>query len=222
MLHSARIQSELSRQIKQKELELAEGKISIMLSQIQPHFLYNALTAIAQLCSDDPIKAKKVTMDFSAYLRNNMDSLNHKGLITVEKEISHVKGYLDLEEAIYGDDPDGNRLNVIYRIEAGGFLLPPLTIQPIAENAVKHGVGEKEGGGTIMLSVCEAGDEFQVIITDDGVGYDTNSLLHDGREHIGIENVRRRLEEQCGGTLEISSEIGKGTTAVIKIPNPKT
>ena len=227
-IYYASIQSELSSQIKKKELELknkelelTEGKISIMLSQIQPHFLHNALTAIAQLCDDDPGKAKKATMDFSVYLRNNMESLNHKGLINVDKEISHVKGYLDLEEAIYGDDPGGNKLNVIYRIEAGGFQLPPLTIQPIAENAVKHGVGQKEGGGTVTLSVCETDDEFQVKITDDGVGYDVDCPYDDGREHIGIVNVRRRIKEQCGGTLEISSEIGRGTTAVIRIPkNP--
>ncbi|MCL2800663.1 MAG: histidine kinase [Treponema sp.] len=196
-----------------KELELTENKIAIMLTQIQPHFLFNALSAIAMLCDEDSAKAKKTIADFSLYLRNNMDSLNDKKLISVEKELNHVKGYLELEKAIYGDS-----LNVVYYIEAGGFLLPPLTIQPITENAVKHGIGKKEGGGTVTLSVRENDHEFFIIISDDGAGYDTESLYQDERKRIGIENVRRRLKEQCGGTLEITSEAGKGTTAVITIP----
>jgi len=213
VIYYASIQVELAQAIKQKEIELIENKVYIMLSQIKPHFLYNALSAIAQLCDDDPIKAKKATVDFSTYLRCNMESLDNKGLIRVEKEIDHVKGYLALEKAIYG-----KALNVVYKIEAGGFLLPSLTIQPITENAVKHGIGKKEGGGTITVKVCESGNEFHVIISDNGRGYDTGSMYKDDRSHIGIENVKQRLKEQCRGTLEISSEIGKGTTAVIKIP----
>jgi len=200
-----------------KELELTENKVAIMLSQIQPHFLYNVLSAIAQLCDEDPVKAKKAIMDFSVYLRSNMNSLNDKGLISVEKEISHVKGYLDLEKEIYRD-----ALNVIYHIEAGGFMLPPLSIQPIAENAVKHGIGRKEGGGTVILSVRETDNEFLVTVSDNGAGFNMSDTqanrLKDEQKHIGIENVRRRIEEQCGGTLEISGEPGFGTTAVIRIP----
>jgi len=196
-----------------KELELTENKIAIMLTQIQPHFLYNALSAIAQLCDEDPVKAKKVTMDFSAYLRSNMESLNNKRMIKVEKELNHVKGYLNLEKAIYGDS-----LNVVYKIEATDFMLPPLTIQPIVENAVKHGIGKKEGGGTVILSVNETDKEFLVTVSDDGAGYD-KAKLHSGKqEHTGIENVKQRLKGQCGGTLEISGEPGFGTTVVIKIP----
>ena len=210
------IQSELSKQIKQHELELTESRVSIMLSQIQPHFLHNVLSSIAQLCGENPVKAKKAVMDFSTYLRSNMESLNHKGLINVEKEINHVKGYLDLEKAMYGD-----ALTVVYRVEAAGFSLPPLTIQPIAENAVKHGIGQNESGGTVTVSVCETDYDFAVTVSDDGAGYDTADPRHDGRAHIGIENVRRRLEQQCGGTLDISSETGKGTTAVITIPKTK-
>jgi len=213
-------------QVRQKELELAEGKVSIMLSQIQPHFLYNVLSTIAQLCDEAPAKAKKATLDFSTYLRNNMESLNDNSLISVEKELEHVKGYLHLEKAIFGDEPNGNRLSVIFHIEAGGFFLPPLTIQPIAENAVKHGVGRKEGGGAITISVSENENEFLVAVSDDGVGYDVDGqpAMKSGqsgsvsRNHVGINNVRSRLAVMCGGTLEISSKIGKGTTAVIKIP----
>ena len=182
-------------------------------AQIQLHFLHNALSAIANLCTKNPEKAKKAALDFSAYLRSNMESLSYKGLISIEKELNHVKGYLDLEKAIYG-----NALNVIYNIEASDFLLPPLTVQPIVENAVKHGIGEKEGGGTITISICEAGSENFITIADDGAGYDVHNSGKDEKEHIGITNVSQRIKEQCGGTLEISSEINKGTTVIIKIP----
>ncbi|MCL2804399.1 MAG: histidine kinase [Treponema sp.] len=213
LIYYGSIQSELSQQIKQKELELTKSKVSIMLSQIQPHFLYNALSAIAQLCDEDPEKAKKATVDFSAYLRSNMESLNDKGLIDVEKEINHVKGYLDLEKAMYRD-----ALNVVFNIQAAGFMLPPLSIQPIAENAVKHGIGQKEGGGTITISISEAENEFLVTVSDDGAGYNAENLKDDSQTHIGIENVRQRLKDQCGGTLEISGESGVGTTVVIRVP----
>ena len=199
--------------IAQMESKLAESKISIMLSQIQPHFLYNALTAIAQLCDENPAKAKKATLDFSMYLRSNMVSLTVKGLISVEKELQHVESYLNLEKAIYG-----STLNVIFRIEAGGFLVPPLTIQPIVENAIKHGIGQKEGGGTVTISVRETNMEYIITVADDGAGYDINNPRKDTRKHIGINNVRQRLKEQCRGTLDIISEIDSGTTAAIKIP----
>ncbi|MCL2801103.1 MAG: histidine kinase [Treponema sp.] len=213
LIYYASIQSELSQQIKQKELELTKSKVSIMLSQIQPHFLYNALSAIAQLCDEDPEKAKKATLDFSKYLRSNMESLNDKGLISVEKEIEHVKGYLGLEKSMYRE-----ALNVIYNIESGGFMLPPLSIQPIVENAVKHGIGQKEGGGTITISVSETANEFIVSVSDDGAGYNADNFAEESKTHIGINNVTQRLKEQCGGTLIISSKEKIGTNAVIKIP----
>jgi hypothetical protein len=214
VIYFAGIQSELSKQIKQKELELTESKIAIMLSQIHPHFLFNSLTAIAQLCNENPAQAKKVTIGFSEYLRGNMESLSDKGLISIEKEMNHVEGYLNLEKAIYG-----NALHVIYNIEVNSFSLPPLTIQPIVENAVKHGIGQREGGGTIIISTRETDDNYIITVSDDGVGYNVDSAV-DSQAHksIGINNVRRRLKEQCGGTLKIISEVGKGTTAEIRIP----
>jgi len=141
-----------------------------------------------------------------------MESLNNKELIHIEKELNHVKGYLNLEKAIYGDS-----LTVVYQIEAGGFMLPPLTIQPIVENAVKHGIGKKEGGGTVMLSVRETDKEFLVTVSDDGAGFD-KAMPNDKQKHIGIENVRQRLKAQCGGTLELSCGSFRGTTVEIKIP----
>jgi hypothetical protein len=200
--------------ITQLKSDLTESKVSIMLSQIKPHFLYNALTAIAQLCEENPAKAKKATIDFSIYLRRNMESLEQEGLIRFEKELEHVKSYLDLETAIYGDG-----IEVIYDIKTDDFLLPPLTVQPIVENAVKHGIGKKEGGGTIIISVAQKDNNFIITVTDNGAGFE---VCAPKSESVGINNVRRRLKLQCGGMLETDSEIGKGTTVLIKIPKGET
>jgi hypothetical protein len=212
MLYFAGIQSELSKQVKQKELELTECRVVTMLSQIKPHFLYNALTAIAQLCDEDPKKAKKATIDFFFFLQGNMESLSDRSLISIEKEMAHVKGYLDLEKAIYG-----NALNVTYNIQASRFLLPPLTIQPIVENAVRHGIGKKEGGGSITISINENKADYSIIVSDDGAGHDPTEPLSGKHKHLGIDNVRLRLT-QCGGTIHLTGKIGKGTTVTIAIP----
>jgi len=197
------------------ESKLNENRISIMLSQIQPHFLYNALTAIARLCQKDPAEAKKATINFAQYLRGNMESLTERGLIPVEKELTHIEAYLELEKAIYG-----KALMVVFKIESMDFELPTLTVQPIVENAVKHGIGRREGGGTLTVSVGKTETAHLIVVADDGPGFDfieyirTNDLL----KCVGIENVRRRLAAMCGGSLEFESDPGVGTTATIRIP----
>jgi hypothetical protein len=214
VLVAALVQSNVTLKLIRSELNknLADKRISIMLSQIKPHFLYNALTAIAQLCSEDPEKAKSATINFSAYLRSNMQSIEHEGFISFKNELNHIKSYLDLEKAIYG-----STLNVVYNIGTDNFSLPPLTVQPIVENAVKHGIGRKVGGGTVTISTAETGDSFIITISDNGAGFIPADTI-DEREHIGTVSVRNRLRQQCNATLELSSEPEIGTTAVIKIP----
>jgi two-component system, LytTR family, sensor kinase len=185
----------------------------MMLSQIQPHFLYNALTVISRLCDKDPAKAKKATIEFSAYLRGNMDSLEEIKPISFEKELKHIEGFINLEKAMYGE-----ALNVIYDIKTKDFFLPALTAQSIVENAIKHGIGKREGGGTVRICTSETDNEFLVIVSDDGVGFEYEKAAHNGRLCIGINNVRQRLSVQCGGSLDIKSEIGTGTTVTISIP----
>jgi signal transduction histidine kinase len=197
----------------QLERKLNESRISILLSQIQPHFLYNALAVISRLCDKDPAKAKKATVNFSNYLRGNMSLLESSEMIPFQNELNHTISFLNLENAMYGE-----ALNVIYDIKALDFRLPALTVQPIAENAIKHGIGKKEGGGTVTISTKETEDNYLVIITDDGVGFDSAKNPNDGQQHIGINNVRLRLSAQCGGSLEIKSKPGTGTTATIRIP----
>jgi len=197
----------------QTERKLAESRISIMLSQIQPHFLYNALAVISRLCDKDPAEAKKATVNFSNYLRANMNLLERTEPIPFENELNHTIGFLNLEQAMYGE-----ALNVIYDIQTKNFKLPALTMQPIVENAIKHGIGKKEGGGTVTISTKETDGGYQVIVSDDGIGFEQEKIDDDGQQHIGINNVRLRLSAQCGGSLEIESKPGAGTTASIIIP----
>jgi len=198
-------------QLEKDKRELTEANIRIMLSQIQPHFLYNTLSAIRGLCEADPACAKECIGDFAVFLRANMDSLTNERPISFEQELNHVKSYLNLEQQMYGDE-----LRVEYDIQAAGFFIPALSLQPIVENAVQKGLRKKEGGGTVTVSTGETEEHFTVTVADDGVGFDLKILEESG--HIGIRNVRRRLSALCGGTLHIESVVGTGTTVTISIP----
>lgn len=207
------IQSEQSKLMKQQELELTESRIAVMLSQIQPHFLYNSLGAIQRLCTKDPKLAEETVIEFTKYLRGNMESLSTGKPIMFEKELQHVENYLALEKKRFG-----NRLHVVYEIQARNFTIPVLTLQPLVENAVRHGVTKREEGGTVTIRTEETETHIVVIVTDDGVGFDPSSPKQDGRQHIGIENVQSRLAAMCGGTLTIQSKPGAGTTAILTMP----
>ncbi|MFT3984950.1 MAG: histidine kinase [Lachnospiraceae bacterium] len=208
------IQSRRELHMEQQQKELAEAQVSITLSQIQPHFLYNTLTTIRQLCELDPKDARDAIEDFAMFLRINMDSLTNREPIPFSRELAHVMHYLNLEKRRFGD-----RLQVKYEINAQDFLIPPLTIQPIAENAVRHGILRSEGRGTVQIRSEETDKAYIITVSDDGVGFFTLPADEGkGKSHIGIANVRKRLLSYCGGTLEFSSVPDEGTTVVITIP----
>ena len=208
--------------IKTKQLEtekialnnkLQESRILLMISQIQPHFLYNILNTIYHLCDKDIELAKKAVDDFSTYLRNNINSLSTTELISFDTELAHIKTYIDLEKIRFGEE-----LEVVYNIKTSDFYLPILSIQPLVENAIKHGVSKKRGGGIVTILSYEDESNYIISITDSGVGYDMNQIIDDGKSHIGIQNVKDRLESRVDGKLVIESEIGIGTKAIVYIP----
>lgn len=196
-----------------RERELQDSQTKIMLSQIQPHFLYNALCVIQDLCHGAAPEAEKATVEFSEFLRSNLDSLRATDPIPFTAELKHTRNYLSLEQRRFGDD-----LQVVYDIETMDFSLPALTLEPIVENAVRYGVLQREDGGTVWISTKEEQDAYRVTVRDDGVGFDVTVTKQDGRSHIGIQNVRDRLERMCGGSLVIVSTPGKGTVATITVP----
>lgn len=196
------------------EQELTESQIRMMLSQIQPHFLYNALGTIRALCVRDPKEARKAMDHFAKYLRANMDSLNEHWCIPFTKELEHVKSYLYIEKLRFED-----MLNVEYDIKVSDFDIPPLALQTMVENAVKHGLLPKENGGTIKISTYETDTCYEVVIADDGIGFDQSvKKVDDGRSHIGIANTRQRIMGMCNGTVSIGSKCGVGTTITITLP----
>ena len=198
----------------QMQKELYEAKVSVMVSQIQPHFMYNALTSIAMMCSIDPETAQEATVTFAKYLRGNMDSLKQTKPVPFEKELEHLKKYLYIEKLRFG-----KKLNIAYDIRTTDFVLPQLCIQPLVENAVKHGVGMKKHGGTVTIATRETDAAYEVIISDDGVGFDTaEKRKDDGRSHVGMENTQKRLKEMCSGEVKTESVIGEGTVVTVILP----
>ena len=196
------------------EKELYEAKVRVMVSQIQPHFMYNALSSIAMMCTIDPETAQEAIVQFSDYIRGNMDSLKKTAPVPFDTELEHLKKYLYIEKLRFG-----KKLNIVYDIQADGFELPQLSIQPLVENAVKHGVGMKKKGGTVTISTKETETAFEVIISDDGVGFDPSApKKDDGCSHVGMENTKKRLHDMCGAEIVITSTVGEGTTARVILP----
>lgn len=209
-LRKEKMLQEQETQIAKKNAELEVKNNQIMVSQIQPHFLYNTLSVIDCLCDIDPALAQKAINAFSDYLRMNMDSITSLKPVPFEKELEHTKTYLWIEKLRFDDI-----LNIEYDIEETDFMIPSLSIQPLCENAVKYGIRGKENGGTIKVSTKRKGSKIYITIEDTGIGFDPDIKPDDGRTHVGIENVRNRLMNISGGSLEITSKIGEGTKAVI-------
>lgn len=207
----------MARKANELEMELTQSKIKLIISQIQPHFLYNAISTIRVLCTRNPEEAKKALDYFAKFLRANMDSLGTEGCVPFTKELDHVKSYLYIEKLRFGE-----LLNIEYDIQTLDFQCPPLTLQTMAENAVKHGLLAKKEGGTLKISTKETEYCYEIIIEDDGVGFDMTKPIEDNsRSHVGIANTRQRIAGLCGGTLSIGSKIGVGTTITIAIPKSR-
>ena len=200
--------------IAEKKEEIENLQLNMVITQMQPHFIFNVLNIIYYLCAKDTKLAQTAIDDFSSYLRTNIDSLVSDELAPFSKELEHVKNYLDLEKLRFDEE-----LEIEYDIGPTDFHLPMLVVQPLVENAVKHGIAKSPNGGKLIVRTIEDYDNYYIYVIDNGVGFDTKKKpANDGRSHIGVENVRVRIEKRVNGKLEIFSTKGKGTTAVITIP----
>lgn len=203
--------AEMDRQLAEQERQLTESRIATMMSQIQPHFIYNTLGTIGQFCLEEPEKAADLVQNFSMYLRGNFVELDNAAPIPLSQELEHVRHYANIEQVRFPD------MQIEYDLRSEEFLLPALSVQPLVENAIKHGLMGLEEGGCVVISTYETDKEYCVCVRDNGVGFD-QSVFEDGKKHIGIKNIRGRIEAMCGGTLSIESTPGTGTTALITIP----
>ena len=196
--------------MREDEKRLKDANVKLMVSQIQPHFVYNTLSSISTLIPIDPDKAQKALDEFTDYLRMNFSTLTETHLVSFEDELKHIKTYVNLEKMRFND-----RLNVIYDIKTTNFNLPPLSIQPLVENAIKHGILKKVEGGTVTLKTYEDEQASIVEIIDDGVGFNMEDVDFKGNKHIGLNNVKHRITTMSRGEIRFESEPNKGTKVMV-------
>ena len=208
---------ERGQEISRKDTVITEQKVSMMVAHIQPELLERTLNSIKNI-EGNPPETVAALQHFSAYMRGNLKTLGVTKTVPFAVEMKHVRTYVDLEMLRFKE-----KLNVRYDIRDTSFSLPALTLQMLVENAIKHGVTVKEGGGTVRIATRSTGHGHVITVTDDGVGFDvTKPLVDDDRSHVGLANVRQRLEEMSDGTMEIRSEIGHGTVVKVTIPKETT
>ena len=203
-------ESEMLTRIATQELEISRSRVRLMRQQIRPHFVFNSLHIIKSLIRTDQDKAVECVEDFSDYLRANIDAISSDSLISFNDELTHIKAYVSLALA---DESKG--IKVMYDLKETDFRLPPLSIEPLVENAIRHGLTD---GGDVTLSTCSAGDDIVITVSDTGKGFETDGTDKEKqRIGAGIENVRTRLAMLCNGTLDILSG-PDGTEVTVRIP----
>lgn len=193
-----------------QQRELANQRASIAVLQMRPHFIYNTMTSIYYLCDQDPQVAKQVTMDFVSYLRKNFSAIVSENPIPIREELEHARAYLAVEKAQFEDD-----LIVVFDTPHNQFRIPPLTLQPIVENAVKHGMDPDSGPLHIWVRTRETDSGSEVIVEDDGPGFEV-AVVDD--PHTTLANIRQRLSMMCGGRLDIAHRDGGGSVVRMSIP----
>jgi two-component system LytT family sensor kinase len=213
------------------QLELAEldesrarlnrAEVRALRAQISPHFVYNALTTIASFIRTDPVRARELLIEFADFTRYSFRSAGE--YTTLQDELANIERYIRLEKARFG-----NRLNIKLQIapEVLSVVLPFLALQPLVENAVRHGLASKPNGGTITISAENAGAECVVIVEDDGIGMDPARLTEDlddahlSGAHVGLGNVDDRMRSTFGDDfgLVVDTAVGAGMKITLRVP----
>ncbi|MBQ3417983.1 MAG: histidine kinase [Ruminococcus sp.] len=197
-------------QYTRQQQEIAHQRAGIMVLQMRPHFICNTMMGIYYLCDRDPQKAKQVTLDFTTYLRKNFAAIASENTIPFTAELEHTRAYLAVEQAQFEDS-----LFVSFDTPHTVFRVPPLTLQPIVENAVKHGMTSSSDPIHISVVTRKTDTGSEIIVSDDGTGFD---LVNDDEPHIALNNIRQRLEMMCKGELTITPREGGGTSVKVTIP----
>ncbi len=211
-------QVELSLVAEQEE-RVAQAELRALRAQISPHFIYNALAAVAGDIHARPEEARDLLTDFAEFTRYLFR--DGRSYVTLGEEIEHVERYLRLEQARFRDG-----LHVTVDVPAGtrGAVVPAMSLQPLVENAVRHGVERQAGLGRVAISARIVGGDVELRVSDDGIGIEPERLeavLAGAGGGIGVSNVDARLRATFGEryALRIESDLGEGTTAVMTVPN---
>lgn len=202
---------EAARQIRELQQKLEQERASLMLSQISSHFFYHTLNALQALIVLNPDAAYSMAGDFSRYLRFNTDAiLLADGIVSFKEELRAVRAYAHINEQMLGD-----RLKVVFDIPEADFSIPALTVEPIVENAILHGIKPKVGGGTVTVRLTEDAHRWHITVSDDGMGFDpTEQVLN---QSVGLSNVRKRIAQFAGCSMDVESKVGEGTNISLHI-----
>ena len=208
----------LKQELKQTRDMLAQSRVKNASSQMQPHFLYNALSSIREIVLEDPEYASDLIYDFTTHLRACVRSLSSDALVPFSQEVENIKAYVNIEKMRFGD-----RLKVEYDCRETDFYIIPLSIQPLVENAVRHGVFNRGmAGGKVTVSTARGDHCILVCVEDDGVGFDfrkTMQEVEDGtRDSSGLYNLIFRLKTLMKADVSVDSQIGCGTKVTVTIP----
>ena len=196
-------------QAAKQQQKIADQQAGLMVLQMRPHFIYNTMMSIYYLCIEDPTRAQKVILDFSAYLRKNFTALSSEDPIPFEEELEHARAYLAVEQVRFED-----KLYVEYDTPYTDFTLPPLTLQPLVENSVKHGVDPELDPLHISIRTEKTATGYDVIVADTGPGFDSSESTAGNR--VALSNLRERLA-RYGGSLSISDREGGGSVVTLHI-----
>ena len=205
------IMQEYIRQYLDQQRKIADQRASIAVLEMRPHFIYNTMTSIYYLCEQDAQKAQQVTLDFTTYLRKNFNAITNKDPIPFIEELEHTRAYLAVVKAQFEDN-----LVVTFDTPHTSFRLPPLTLQPLVENAVKYGM-DSDAPEALSVSIkTEKTNTGNILVVEDngpGISQDDNN-----EPHIALKNIRERLSA-IDATLAISSHENGGTIINIFIPD---
>lgn len=200
-------------QLEATEKELILKRQALVQSQMRPHFIFNVLTIIHILCAKDPARAQEALGHFSRFLRSNLNKMDRNELIPFQEELNFIEEYVYLEKMRFGD-----KLAVEYQLETTAFSIPALSVQPLVENAIRHGIRQKKNGGTVVVATKDCVSHIEIYVKDDGAGFDMEADKADNDVHLGISSVKTRIQELAGGTVSVESVVGEGTRATIAIP----
>lgn len=205
--------------LKQQNADLARMQADLVMNRFKPHFIYNALNTIYALCDSSVEETKNAISMFAGYLRASLVDIDAHRLVPFEEELRRVKEYLTIEKLRFGE-----KIYIEYDIREVDFLIPPLALMTIAENAVNYAVEKKPDGGKIVISSDRNGNGYTVTVSDTGDGFDTSKVSltelktdANGRKHVGLYSTAYRLKNMCNGELKIDSQPGHGTTVTLKI-----
>ncbi len=211
-------QQRQEQELKELEHALQMSRIRNFTSQMQPHFLYNALGSIQEIVLEDPQYASELIGDFSTHLRSCIRAMAKDDPLPFSQELDNIRAYVNIEKMRFGE-----KLKVRYEIGADGFSILPLSIQPLVENAIRHGIyGRGVKGGTVCVRTKETKDAYIVEVEDDGVGFDaaafTGAQAGKNGDSTGLQNIMFRLDKVMHASVSIKSAVGAGTKVTVSIP----